>query len=145
MSSHGLVPSDVINALNEQSLEAAPGRLGESNGQSFEYVFKYKGKLSQPSEFENIVIKADKDGNILRLKDVARIELGALNYSVATMAMNRPGVTLAVYQSPGSNAHDVILEVQKALDEASKSFPSGVKYKITFNTNDFLNLSLIHI
>ena len=83
--SHGLVPSDITAALNEQSLEAAPGRFGERNDQSFEYVLRYKGKLSQPGEFENIVIKADKDGNILRLKDVARIELGALSYSVATM------------------------------------------------------------
>src|SRR5665647_1612647 len=83
MASYGLMPSDVITALNEQSLEAAPGRLGELNHQSFEYVIRYKGKLSQASEFENIVIKADKDGNILRLKDVARIELGALNYSVS--------------------------------------------------------------
>lgn len=142
MSSYGLMPSDVTAALSEQSLEAAPGRLGERNNQSFEYVFKYKGKLSQPSEFENIVIKADKDGNVLRLKDVARIELGALSYSVATMAMNRPGVTVAVYQSPGSNAHDVIIDVQKVLDEASKSFPSGIKYKITVNANDFLNSSI---
>ncbi len=142
MSSYGLVPSDVTAALSEQSLEAAPGRLGERNNQSFEYVFKYKGKLSQPSEFENIVIKADKDGNILRLKDVARIELGALSYSVATMAMNRPGVTVAVFQSPGSNARDVIIDVQKVLDEASKSFPSGIKYKITVNANDFLNSSI---
>jgi len=142
MALHGLVPSDITAALNEQSLEAAPGRFGERNDQSFEYVLRYKGKLSQPGEFENIVIKADKDGNILRLKDVARIELGALSYSVATMAMNRPGVTVAVFQSPGSNARDVIINVQKVLEEASKTFPSGIKYKITVNANDFLNSSI---
>ncbi len=142
MSAYGLMPSDVITALNEQSLEAAPGRLGERNEQSFEYVLKYKGKLSQPAEFENIVVRADKDGNILRLKDVARIELGALNYSVSTMAMNRPGITVAVFQSPGSNARDVIIEAQKVLEEAAQTFPSGVKYKITVNANDFLDSSI---
>ena len=77
--------------LSEQNLEAAPGRLGEQNEQSFEYVIKYKGKLAQPTEFENIVIKADKDGNILRLKDVARVEMGALSYSVSTAVMAKPG------------------------------------------------------
>lgn len=145
MASYSLVPADITAALSEQSLEAAPGRLGERNDQSFEYVFKYKGKLSQPTEFENIVIKADKDGNVLRLKDVARVELGALSYSVATMAMNRPGVTVAVYQSPGSNAHDVINDVEKVLKEASQSFPSGIKYKITVNANDFLNSSITKV
>lgn len=142
MAAYGLMPSDVISALNEQSLEAAPGRLGERNEQSFEYVLKYKGKLSQPVEFENIVVRADKQGNILRLKDVARIELGALSYSVSTYAMNQPGITIAVFQSPGSNARDVIVEAQKVLDEATKSFPSGVKYKITVNANDFLDSSI---
>jgi HAE1 family hydrophobic/amphiphilic exporter-1 len=145
MASYGLMPTDITAALSEQNLEAAPGRLGERNEQSFEYVLKYKGKLSQPGEFENIIIKADKDGNILRLKDVARVELGALTYSVATMAMNRPGVTMAVFQSPGSNARDVIIEVQKVLDEASKSFPSGVKYKIMVNANDFLDSSITKV
>jgi HAE1 family hydrophobic/amphiphilic exporter-1 len=142
MAAYGLMPSDVISALNEQSLEAAPGRLGERNEQSFEYVLKYKGKLSQPDEFENIVIRADKQGNILRLKDVARIELGALSYSVSTYAMKQPGITAAVFQSPGSNARDVIIQTQKVIEEASKSFPAGVKYKYTVNANDFLDSSI---
>jgi len=142
MASYDLMPSDVITALNEQSLEAAPGRLGELNHQSFEYVIRYKGKLSQASEFENIVIKADKDGNILRLKDVARIELGALNYSVSTSAMGKPGITMAVFQAAGSNARDVIIEAKKVLDDASKSFPPGVKYKILVDANQFLDSSI---
>ncbi len=142
MAAYGLMPSDVITALNEQSLEAAPGRLGERNEQSFEYVLKYKGKLSQPAEFENIVVRADKQGNILRLKDVARIELGALSYSVSTFAMKQPGITVAVFQSPGSNARDVIIQTQKVIEEAAKSFPSGVKYKYTVNANDFLDSSI---
>ncbi len=142
MASYSLIPSDVIAALNEQNLEAAPGRLGELNGQSFEYVIKYKGKLSQPAEFENIVIKADKDGNILRLSDVARVEMGALNYSVSTSAMNKPGITMAVFQAAGSNAREVIIEAKKVLDESSKSFPAGIKYKILVDANQFLDSSI---
>ena len=142
MSSYNLIPSDVISALNEQSLEAAPGRLGESNGQSFEYVIKYKGKLAQATEFENIVIKADPDGNLLRLKDVARVEMGALSYSIATTAMDKPGISMAVFQAAGSNARDVIIEAKKVLDEASKAFPSGIKYIILVDANEFLDSSI---
>ena len=142
MATYSLMPSDVITALSEQNLEAAPGRLGERNEQSFEYVLKYKGKLNQPSEFGNIVIKADKNGNILRLKDVARVELGALSYGVTTTAMDRPGITVAIFQSPGSNARDVIIQAKKVIDEASKTFPAGIKYKITIDANDFLDSSI---
>ena len=142
MTSFGLMPSDVIAALNEQNLEAAPGRLGALNQQSFEYILKYKGRLTQPAEFENIVIKADKDGNILRLKDVARIELGALDYAITTTAMEKPGIAMAVFQAAGSNARDVIINAKKVLDESSKSFPPGVKYQILVDANDFLDSSI---
>src|ERR1035437_1850358 len=142
MSSYNLIPSDVITVLSEQNLEAAPGRLGESNGQSFEYILKYKGKLALPSEFENVVIKADKNGNILRLKDVARVEMGALSYSIATTSMNKPGIAMAVFQAPGSNAHNLIIEAKKVLKEASKTFPTGVKYEIQVDANDFLDSSI---
>lgn len=142
MAAYHLVPSDIIGTLNEQNLEAAPGRFGEQNEQSFEYVLKYTGKLSQPEQFENIVIKADKDGNILRLKDVARVELGSLNYSTSTQAMNRPGITMAVFQSPGSNAREVIVEAQKVLADVAQSFPEGVKYTILIDANEFLNSSI---
>ena len=142
MSSYGLIPSDVITALNEQNLEAAPGRLGALNQQSFEYVLKYKGRLSQTTEFENIVIKADKDGNILRLKDVARVELGALDYSIATSANGKPGIAMAVFQSAGSNAREVIINAKKVLEESAKTFPPGIKYQILVDANDFLDSSI---
>ncbi len=142
MSSYDLVPSDIIAALNEQNLEAAPGRLGEQNDQSFEYVLKYRGKLTESEEFENIIVKADQDGNILRLKDVARVELGSLSYSSSTAAMNKPGITMAVFQSPGSNAREVIVEARKVLDEVAENFPEGVKYHILINANDFLDSSI---
>jgi HAE1 family hydrophobic/amphiphilic exporter-1 len=142
MATYGLMPADITTALSEQNLEAAPGRLGERNEQSFEYVLKYKGKLSQATEFENIIIKADKEGNILRLKDVARVELGALSYGVTTSAMGRPGITVAIFQAPGSNARDVIIQSKKVIDEASKTFPVGIKYKITIDANEFLDSSI---
>jgi len=142
MATYGLMPADIVTALNDQNIEAAPGRLGALNSQSFEYVIKYKGKLTQPAEFENIVIKADKDGNILLLKDVARIEMGAMDYSVGTSAMNRPGITMAVFQAAGSNAREVIINAKKVLDDASKNFPAGVKYKILVDANEFLDSSI---
>ncbi|WP_153637790.1 efflux RND transporter permease subunit [Prolixibacter sp. NT017] len=142
MKAYDLMPSDVIAALNQQSLEAAPGRFGEENGQSFEYVLKYKGKFSKASQFENIVIKADKDGNVLRLKDVAKVELGALNYSTTTTVMNKPGIAMAIFQSPGSNARETIINAKKVLQEASKNFPEGVKYHIIIDANRFLDNSI---
>ena len=142
MASYNLMPSDVIAALNEQNLEAAPGRFGEQNGQSFEYVLKYKGKLSMAEDFEDIIIKADQDGNILRLQDVAKVELGSLSYSSSTSAMNKPGIAMAVFQSPGSNAREVNIEVQKVLDNVAQTFPEGVKYHILINANSFLDSSI---
>ena len=142
MAAYELVPSDIIAALNEQSLEAAPGRFGELNDQSFEYILKYKGKLSSPQEFENIIIKADQNGNILRLKDVARIELGALTYSVSTAVMGKPGISIAIFQTAGSNAREVIIEAKKVLEEASKSFPEGMDYAILSDANAFLDSSI---
>uniref|UniRef100_UPI003216C282 efflux RND transporter permease subunit n=1 Tax=uncultured Draconibacterium sp. TaxID=1573823 RepID=UPI003216C282 len=142
MAAYNLVPTDIIAALNEQNLEAAPGRLGEQNNQSFEYVLKYKGKLTQPEEFEDIIIKADQDGNILRLTDVARIELGALNYSISTSTQGSPGIAMAIFQSAGSNAREVIIEAKEVLDDASKSFPPGITYNILMDANQFLDSSI---
>lgn len=142
MATFNLVPSDVVNALNAQNLEAAPGRFGEQNNQTFEYVLKYKGKLTMPEEFEDIVIKADPNGNILRLRDVAKVELGSLSYASSTKAMGKSGIAMAVFQSPGSNARDVIIEAQKVLDDVAQTFPEGVKYHILINANNFLNASI---
>lgn len=142
MASYGLMPSDISAALNEQNIEAAPGRFGERNDQSFEYVIKYKGKLTLPTEFENIVIKADDKGNILRLKDVARIEFGAQGYSAEISAMGHPAVSMAVIQTSGSNARQVIIDVKKAIAEAEKTFPSGVKIITLVDNNVYLNSSI---
>ncbi|MGE4586816.1 MAG: efflux RND transporter permease subunit [Mangrovibacterium sp.] len=142
MAAYKLQPSDITAALNEQSLEAAPGRFGEMNNQAYEYIIKYKGKLSQPEEYENIVIRADQDGNLLRLGDVASIELGALSYSVSTSANGKPGIMIALFQSAGSNAREVIINTQDVLEKASESFPEGLTYSVVHNTNEFLNSSI---
>ncbi|WP_163326138.1 efflux RND transporter permease subunit [Draconibacterium mangrovi] len=142
MSTYSLIPADVVGALNAQNLEAAPGRFGSENGQSFEYVIRYRGKLTQPEEFENIVIKSDEDGNILRLGDVARVEFGSLDYTAMTQTQGQPGISMAIFQSAGSNAREVILEIERTLEEASKAFPPGVEYMELMNTNEFLDASI---
>ena len=142
MAAHNLIPSDITAALNDQNLEAAPGRLGQENNQSFEYILKTKGKLITPEQFGNIVIRADSNGNILHLKDVAKIELGALQYNVATSTLGHPGVAVAIFQSAGSNAREVILNVQKEIKKASLSFPKGIKYSVLLDNNEFLDASI---
>ncbi len=142
MAAYGLMPSDISSALNDQNIEAAPGRFGELNDQSFEYVIKYKGKLTLPAEFEDIVVKADDGGNVLRLKDVARVEFGAQSYSAETSTMQNPAVTMAVIQTSGSNARQVIIDVKKAIDEASKTFPPGVNIQTLVDNNVYLDSSI---
>ncbi len=142
MSRYNLIPSDVTAALAEQNLEAATGSFGENGDQSFQYTIRYRGRLEQPQEFENIVIKSLPDGEVLRLKDVARIELGGLTYNIESETMGHPGVSCIVFQTPGTNATEIINDVTELLQEASKDFPPGVKYDILMNTNDFLFASI---
>lgn len=143
MSQYGITPADVNNALNDQNIEAAPGKFGENGNQSFQYIMRYKGRLAKIPEFENIILKAFPDGKILRLKDVARVELGALTYSIRTRAQGMPGVTFSVFQTAGSNATQVIEDINKVLDEASKTFPPGIKTDNILDANEFL-FSSIH-
>jgi HAE1 family hydrophobic/amphiphilic exporter-1 len=142
MASYNLMPSDITAAIAAQNLEAAPGRFGQQNDQTFEYVLRYKGKLKDPGEFENIIIKADADGNILRLKDVARVEMGALSYSISTATMNQPGIAMAIFQAAGSNARDVIIQCKKVIEDSSENFPPGIDYQILMDTNEFLDSSI---
>jgi len=142
MQQYGLIPSDISAALAEQNIEAAPGKFGENGDQAFQYVIKYKGRLTQPQEFENIIIKSVGQGQILRLKDVAKVELGALTYT-ATINMNgRESVGMAISQTPGSNARDVINNSKKIIEEASKTFPKGVKFTYLVDVNENLDASI---
>lgn len=142
MATYGLVPSDVSAALAEQNIEAAPGQFGAEGNQSFEYVIKYKGRLANTTEFENVIIRATSGGQVLRLKDVARIELGAQGYGGNSSTNGFPSVGVAVSQTAGSNAQDVIKGTLEILDEASKSFPKGIKYTNLVNANEFLDASI---
>ena len=142
MAGYGVTPDNIFAALADQNLEAAPGKFGENSDQSFQYIIRYKGRLTEISEYENIVIRADESGNILRIKDVARIELGALNYAVSTRAMGKPGVTFAVFQTAGSNATQVVTDVSAVIDEAAKDFPEGIKTVSQMNVNEFLYASI---
>ena len=142
MATYGLVPSDVGAALAEQNIEAAPGQFGEQGRQSFQYVIKYSGRLKSTEEFENIIIRSVGSGQLLRLKDVARIELGAMSYASTTTTNGNPSVGVAIAQTAGSNAKEVIEGSLTVLEEASKSFPKGVKYVNLVNANDFLDASI---
>ena len=142
MAAYGLIPDDISTALAEQNVEAAPGKIGENSNQSFQYVLRYKGRLRKPEEYENIIIKATPTGQLLRLKDVARIELGSLDYSVTSTTDNNPSIVCAVFQAAGSNAHAMIKECENTLATAAKTFPPGVSMNMIFTANQFLDVSI---
>ncbi len=138
MANYGLVPEDVNQAIGDQSIEAAPGKLGEESHAALEYVMRYKGKKNQAPEYEDIVVKRNGT-ELVRLKDVARIELGSLNYSGNSTADGKNAVTVAILQTSGSNANDIETGVREVLQSASKSFPPGVKYASLMSTKDRLD------
>ena len=142
MAQYNLMPSDVTAALAEQNLNAAPGQFGEQGEQTFQYVMRYKGRFSDVKEFEDIVIRATPDGQILRLGDVAKVELGRLTYGFANKSNGHLGSAAIVYQSAGSNATAVIEDVEKLLKESGKDLPKGLKLDIVMSVNDFLFASI---
>ncbi len=142
MASYGLIPSDISVALAEQNIEAAPGQFGEQGDQAFQYTLKYSGRLKSEKEFGDIVIRSGNSGQLLRLKDVARLELGAQSYASSSRFNGNPSVGVAINQTAGSNAKEVIENAIQTLEEASKSFPKGVHYTALVNVNDFLDASI---
>ncbi|MEC4112590.1 efflux RND transporter permease subunit [Myroides pelagicus] len=142
MKAYGLVPSDVVRVLNEQSMEAAAGQLGENNAQAFQYVIKYSGKYKTKEQYDNIVVKSLGNGQILRLKDVAKIELGSMSYVGNSELNGNPAVAMAVYQTPGSNAQEIIQNLHEILEKMSTSLPEGMHYKVLMDTNEFLDASI---
>ncbi|RZJ65125.1 MAG: efflux RND transporter permease subunit [Flavobacterium sp.] len=145
MASYNLTPKEVMGAIQDKNLEAAPGKFGESSEQSFEYVIKYKGKLNKPEQYENIVIRSNADGSVLRLKDVARIEFGAYTYGNYTRTNGKPGINIAVMQLAGSNSNEIQIAVGKLMEKASKDFPKGVKFLKLYNTKDSLDASISQV
>ena len=142
MAQYKLMPSDITNALAEQNIEAAPGQFGENGNQSFQYVMKYRGRLQTEEEFEDIVIRANSNGQVLRLKDVARIELGRLTYGFTNKVDGHPGVTAMIFQTAGSNATEIISNITDLLEASKRDLPPGMEIAILMNTNDFLQASI---
>ena len=142
MAQYRLMPTDISAALAEQNIEAAPGQFGEQGNQSFQYVLRYKGRLSEPSEFEDIIIKASPDGEVLRLSDVADVELGRLTYGFQNLNNGHIGSSAIIFQSAGSNATKVIEDIEKLMEEARKSLPAGMVLQTTMSVNDFLFASI---
>lgn len=145
MAQYGLQPTDIMAALAEQNIEAAPGAFGEQGNQSFQYIMKYKGRLATPEDFENIVIRTDNDGRTLYLKDVAKMELGRLSYAFKNLVNGKNGVTTIVFQSPGSNATEVIAQVLDVIENAEKELPKGLKFSVPLNTDEFLQASIHNV
>ncbi|WP_285011402.1 efflux RND transporter permease subunit [Pedobacter faecalis] len=142
MATYGLVPNDISAALAEQNVEAAPGQLGEQGNESFQYILKYSGRLKTETEFSNIIIRTADNGQVLRLRDVARIELGAQSYASSVRFNGKPALGVAINQTAGSNAKEVIEGSLKVLENASTSFPPGIHYTALININDFLDASI---
>ena len=142
MKQYNLMPSDISAVLAEQNVEAAPGRFGEEADVAYEYAMRYTGRLKTAEEFGNIIISSDADGNTLRLKDVARIELGGLQYSVSMKNNNIPSVMGMVQQIAGSNANEIAKQVKAELAEQQKLMPPGMYYKINYDVTEFLYASI---
>ncbi|MGO4294371.1 efflux RND transporter permease subunit [Chitinophaga sp. RAB17] len=142
MAAHGLMPQDVIAKLAQQNIEAAPGKFGENGLQAFQYVIKYKGRLKTAAEFDNIILLASDKGGLIRLKDIARVEMGALSYASTSKVDGYDCTAIAITQSAGSNAHDLIQQCEKILKESAKDFPEGIYYAPFLNANEFLDASI---
>ncbi|MCA1241881.1 multidrug efflux RND transporter permease subunit [Stappia stellulata] len=145
MASLGMTPSDFISAVRDQNLQVAAGQIGAPpvpDGQQFQYTVTAKGRLSTPEEFEKIVLRTGADGAVVRIGDVARVELGSQIYSANGRFNGRPSTVLAIYQAPGANALAVAEGVLSRLDDLSKAFPEDMHYEVPFNTTDFVEKSL---
>ncbi|MFH6988874.1 efflux RND transporter permease subunit [Flavobacterium collinsii] len=142
MSTYKVTPNEIMGAIQDKSLEAAPGKFGERSTEVFEYVIKYKGKLTKPEEYENIAIRSNADGSVLRLKDVARVELGAYSYNSLTRLNGKKGVVIGIIQLAGSNSNDIQIAINKLMVKASKDFPKGIKQNIFYSTKVSLDQSI---
>src|ERR1700712_3317687 len=142
MAAYNLTPQEVMAAIQDKSLEAAPGKFGESSKESFEYVIKYKGKLSDPTDYQNIVIKSNADGSMLRLKDVAKVEFGSYTYGNYTRTNGKPGVNIASFQLSGSNSNEIQIAIADLMKKAKKNFPKGIDYTTIYDTKIPLDESI---
>lgn len=149
MLAYNIAADEVIKALKEQNVEAAPGKTGESSGknaQSLQYVLRYTGKLYEPMQYEQVVIKADQDGAILRLKDIADVEFGSMSYGMVSKTDGRPSASIMIKQRPGSNAREVIQNIKNRMAELKgSSFPPGMEYNMAYDVSRFLDASISEV
>ena len=145
MAQYGLQPSDITAVLAEQNLEAPTGSLGESSPNVFQYTMKYHGRLKDMTEFSNMVVRANEDGSVLRLKDIAEVELGRESYGFHGEVDQKPGVTFMVFQVAGSNATAVNEAISAKLEEMSENLPEGLEFVQMMSTNDFLFASIHNV
>lgn len=141
MNNYGITPMEAIAALSDQNIEAAPGQLGERAHQAFEYTLKYTGRLTQPEQFSDIIIRSH-NGEVLKLGDIAEVEQDALSYSVTSTLNGNPSVAIAISQTAGSNAQELISTIKERIDELSASFPTGYQVTYVMDASEFLNVSI---
>ena len=145
MAQYGLVPADITAVLGEQNLEAPTGSLGENSKNTFQFTMKYRGRLKSVEEFQNTVVRTQEDGSVLRLKDVAQVELGTLSYGFRSEMDSHPGVTFLIFQVAGSNATAVNAELSKELARMSEDLPKGTEFVTMMSSNDFLFASIHNV
>ena len=145
MAQYGLMPTDISNALAEQNVEAAPGQFGQQGNQTYQYTIRYKGRLQTPEEFEDIVLKSLDDGSLLRIKDVAKVELGRTSYSFFNRVNGHKAVTAIAMQLPGSNATEAVEGIENALAAYEGRLPAGLKINIAQSVNEFLFASIYEV
>lgn len=145
MAKYGLVPKDISAVLAEQNLEAPTGTLGAESENTFRYVLKYRGRYEDVTDYENMVIRAENNGTVLRLKDVAKIELGERSYEYVGMVNGHPGSTISISQTSGSNANEIITEVDRVVEEIRADLPKGLEIVDLMSTKDFLDASIKNV
>ncbi len=145
MSQYGLMPSDIDKVLAEQNLESPTGTLGAESANTFQYVLKYRGRYEEVKDYENLAVRALPDGSVLRLKDVATVELGAVNYAMLSETSGHPGANAMIAQTAGSNANEVITEIDRTLDEIRTTLPAGMVLTDVSSTKDFLDASIAKV
>lgn len=142
MAAYNITPTEVMAAVKSKNQEAAPGRFGESSDRSFEYVLKYAGKYTRPEDYGNMIIRTNGDGSMLKLKDVAKVELGSYTYNSLNTVHDKKSVLFQVIQLPGTNSREIQTKVAEFLKKAEKDFPPGIKQQILYNTKDMLDQSI---
>lgn len=146
MAAYNISADEVITSLQKQNISAAPGKVGETSGKTssqLQYVIKYKGKFFEPKQYEEVPIRSDVDGTILKLKDIAKVEFGAMNYGMVSKTDGRPSASIMMKQRPGSNASEVIESVKAKMEELKvTSFPPGMEYNIAYDVSRFLDASI---